>query len=99
MYLIQVLVGAVVFGLTLWGGIKLVDRYNTHNSIPLALIIGVVFAAMAPMFGAVLIVLPLIALLYLLINFFNLGLLQSLAVFIAMGAMNLALGEVIRLLQ
>ena len=84
------LIGAVLFAFTFWGAIKLVDRYNSRNSLVVAGIIGSFMAFAAPSLGLILIALPLIALMYLLVNYYELGLLRSIAVIVALWAMNLA---------
>ena len=93
MEIISIVLGALFFGFTLWGVIKAYDRYNPRNTLPVALIIGSVFAVMAPVFGLFLLVLPLVALCYLLINYYELGLLSSLFVLGAMIISNVAHAE------
>lgn len=96
MEILTTLIGALIFALTLWGSIKLVDRYNSQNKLAVAGIIGVVFGFCAPALGSMFMILPLVALMYLLIQFYDLGLIRSFAVVGAMFASNLLLAPIVR---
>jgi hypothetical protein len=95
MAIITTIIGALLFGLTLWGSIKLFDRYNSRNSLAVAAIIGGFFGFAAPALGLIFLFLPLIALMYLLVQYYELGLIRSVAVIGAMVAANIALSEII----
>jgi hypothetical protein len=86
--IISTLIAALAFGGTFWASIKLFDRYNSRNTFGLAALLGVVFAFSAP---SSLFLLPLIAMLYLLVSYYDLGLFKSFAVVGSMFAMNVAL--------
>lgn len=92
---ISIVVGALVFAVTLWGSIKIFDRYNSHNTLAVAAIIGLVFSFAAAA-GTVMFLLPLVALMYLLVAFYDLGILRAFAVVGSMIAMQLALAEGLR---
>jgi hypothetical protein len=99
MQILSMLLGVALFSITLWAGIKLVDRYNSRNSIAVAAIIGGVFGLVAPAMPIFFFALPLIALLYLLVNYYELGLIRSVAVVIAMFAANMAVGALVERLS
>lgn len=94
MELVTFILGTLIFAALLWGGIKLVDRYNSRNSIAVAVIIGAFFGFAAPALGFFFMALPLIALMYLLVAYYDLGLIRSIIVVVAMIAGNLALAEI-----
>jgi hypothetical protein len=89
--LMLIVISAAVFALTLWGSIKLLDRYNTRNTLPIAAFVGIVFAAFSP--GSIFVLLPLVALLYLLVSYYDIGFFKSFGVVGSMIAMNLGLQE------
>jgi len=93
MEIISIVLGAAIFGSTLWGSIKLLERYNPRNTWGMAAFIGLVFGLTAPALGLVLVLLPLVALGYLLVNYYELGLLKSLGVIGLMLGANIALAE------
>lgn len=93
MEIISIVLGALIFAGTLWGSIKLLERYNPRNSFGLAAFIGVIFALVAPALGLFLFILPLVALGYLLVNFYELGILKSLGVIGLMIGANILLSE------
>lgn len=94
MEIVTTILGALLFAATLWGSIKLVDRYNSRNSMAIAAIIGGFFGFAAPALGMIFMALPLIALMYLLVQFYELGIGRSVAVIGAMIASNIALAEI-----
>jgi len=95
MAFINFVIGALLFGLAMWGGIKILDRYNSRNSLALAGVIGAVFSLAAPVFG-IFMVLPLVALLYLLVSYYDLGLLRSFGVVGIMYGSLIALGLIVQ---
>lgn len=88
MEILSVVISALLFGSTFWASLKLFDRYNSKNSLGLAVFIGFVFAISAP---ASLFMLPLIALLYLLVSYYDVGFIRSFAVVGTLFAMHIAI--------
>jgi hypothetical protein len=85
--ILSVIVSALLFGTTFWASLKIFDRYNSKNTLGLAVFIGFVFAFSGP---SMLFMLPLVALLYLLVSYYDLGFIKSFAVVGSLFAMNIA---------
>jgi hypothetical protein len=71
--LLQIALGTLLYGFGLWGAIKIIDRYNTTNSLALAMVIGAVLAVVMPVFGLVFVAMPLAGLLFVLVFAYDLG--------------------------
>ena len=81
------LLNAIVFALSLWLGLKIFDSGNPDNSLGTAAFLGGIFAL--PTFvGSILPFLSLVAFMILLIKYYDLGILRSLAVVFFMGFMS-----------
>ena len=87
MEILSVIISALLFGTTFWASLKIFDRYNSKNTLGLAVFIGFVFAFSGP---SMLFLLPLVALLYLLVSYYDLGFIKSFAVVGSLFAMNIA---------
>jgi hypothetical protein len=86
---IQLVSSSAVFAFTLWLSLRIFAPSNTDNTPGTAVFIGIVFGISGVLFGFnYFIALPLIALLYLLIQFYNLGLIRSFCVVILMGLLS-----------
>jgi hypothetical protein len=85
--ILSVLISALLFGTTFWASLKIFDRYNSRNTLGLAVFIGFVFAISGP---SGLFLLPLVALLYLLVSYYDLGFIKSFGVVGSLFAMNIA---------
>lgn len=92
MEILSVVVGALMFGTTFWASLKIFDRYNSKNTLGLAVFIGFVFALSGP---SLFFLLPLVALLYLLVSYYDLGIIRSFAVVGTLFAMNIAVQVVL----
>ncbi len=90
-----IIFAALGFGGALFASLKIVDTNNTRNTLPLALIIGAVFAIAAPFAAGPFAILPLVALLYLLVKYYELGLIGSMATVITMHVVSLIVASVI----
>jgi len=84
-YIIQVAISTVLVGAAMFASIWLVDRYNSRNKLPTAFFVAAVLSFFAPMSVGFLAILPLVALFYILLNFYELGFLKSIAVIAATG--------------
>ena len=69
----------LLFAIGLWGAIKIADRDNHKNYFSFALVIGLVFAAVAN-FGYLFVALPTIALVVLLLRYYHLTVMQTMIV-------------------
>ena len=92
---VSILISTLLSAFVLWLSIKIVDRYNSSNSFGLALILGLGFSIFGSFCIGPLMVLPLVALLFLLIRFYDLGLGKSLLVVLLIGALKLGIGLVL----
>jgi len=92
---VQILISTLLSALVLWLSIKIVERHNEANSFPVALIIGLVFSVFGSFCSGPLIILPLVAMMFILLRFYELGLIKSVIVVILMGALNVAIGLVL----
>ena len=78
---IQILSTSVVFAFTLWLSLKILAPNNTDNTPGTAVFIGIIFGLAGVLFGfGYFFALPLVALLYILIQFYDLGLIRSFCV-------------------
>ena len=84
------LIGALVFALGLWGGIKIVEPSNKRNSPILAVILGLFFSVFGYYGGLLIIFLPLLALVTLLVRFYELPPVQIVIVIVFMVGLNFA---------
>jgi len=64
---------SLLFAVSLWGAVKIIDRYNTRNKPAMAAVIGVVFAVFVPTFGFFFVAFPLMALLFVMVFYYDLG--------------------------
>lgn len=79
--IINCVFGAVIFGISLWLSIRIICGYNSNNTIGTALLIGVVYT-IAGAIGMGFALLLIIAMMYILIGHYNLGLIRSVVVII-----------------
>jgi hypothetical protein len=96
--LLKFILGAALIAGVMWGGIKLLDPLNDKNSLFMAVFCGAGVSIMG-MCGSLFAILPFIAFLYLFINFYNLGMLKSFAITIAMGVLYFGLMFLLTVLQ
>lgn len=87
---IALLLGALVFALGLWGGIKIIDPSNTRNSPTLAAVLGLFFSVFGYYGGLIVVFLPLLALIMLLSRFYDLPPIQVVMVIVFMVGLNIA---------
>ena len=81
MQILQVMASSVIFAFTLWFSLKIFAPEKTENTPGTAVFIGVIFGLSGVLFGyGYFFALPLVALFYLLIHFFDLGLIRSFCV-------------------
>ncbi len=73
------LISAAVFAGTFWLSIRLVDGYNSRNTLPTAAFVAVFITAGAMFGGPILGFLPLVATLYLLVRYYDLTLIRAFA--------------------
>lgn len=71
--LIQIALGALLYGFSMWGSIKILDRYNTRNTLSLAMFLGTILAVVMPVFGMLFVALPVVGLLFILVFVYDLG--------------------------
>lgn len=81
----NVAIATVLFGGVLWGSIKLLEPGNHENSLGLALIVGLAFAFTTP--HGLFVAIPLVAVMYLLLGFYDMGFIKALAVIAAVAAL------------
>lgn len=96
--LLGVGLGTVVFGLLLWLSLKIIAPGCGQNSLGLALFIGIFFALTAVLVGnshPAFLALPVVALLYVLIGPYELGLARSLLTMVLMGVLEYALNRLL----
>jgi len=98
MAVLSIALGTVVFGLGLWGGIKLVDQGNEHNSLLLAGILGLFFSTFGYAAGMLFFLLPVVALGMLLLKFYQLEIMQTIVVMVIMFLLNVAVSYVVKAL-
>jgi hypothetical protein len=91
---ISILISTVLSGLVLWLSIKIVERHNPANTLLTAMLLGLGFSIFGSFCFGPLLILPLVALLLLLVRFYDLGIGKSLLVVVLIGALKLALGLV-----
>ena len=91
----QILISTLLSAFVLWLSIKIVERYNDANTFPVALVIGLVFSVFGSFCSGPLIILPLVAMMFILLRFYELGLLKSLLVVVLIGALNIGIGLVL----
>lgn len=87
---LSILLGALVFALGLWGGIKIVEPSNKRNSPIMAAILGFVFSVFGYYGGLLIVFLPLFALIMLLVRFYELPPVQIVIVIVFMVGLNFA---------
>ncbi len=92
---VSILISTLISAFVLWLSIKIVDRYNSSNTFGLALILGLGFSIFGSFCIGPLVILPLVALLFLLIRFYDLGLGKSLLVVLLIGALKVGIGLVL----
>jgi len=86
----------MLYGIGLWGSIKLLDHYNTRNSLAMALAVGLLFALIVPWLGLLFSVLPLMGLLFLLVFYYQLGYLHAFLVIVLQAVILYIAGELLR---
>lgn len=91
---ISILISTVLSGFVLWLSIKIVERHNPANTLLTAMLLGLGFSIFGSFCFGPLLILPLVALLLLLVRFYDLGIGKSLLVVLLIGALKLALGLV-----
>lgn len=84
MVLLKILVGTAIVAGVMYGSIRLLDPPNDKNSLFMAVFCGAGFSLMG-ICGSFFALLPMIAMIYLFINFYNLGLLKAFAITAVMG--------------
>ena len=84
MVILKILVGTAIVAGVVYGGIRLLDPPNDKNSLFMAVFSGVGFSLMG-ICGSFFALLPIIAMLYLFINYYNVGMVKSFAITAAMG--------------
>ena len=89
----DIVIGTLLFGGALWASIKLLEPSNHENSIGLALIVGAAFAFTTP--HGLFVAIPLVAVMYLLIGFYDMGFIRALGVIAAIAALAYVGPEVI----
>ncbi len=94
--LAAICVSTVLYGMGLWGSVKILDRYNTRNSMVVALVVGLLFALIMPWMGLLFAVLPLMGLLFLLVFYYQLGYLHAFLVIVLQGVILYIAGELLR---
>jgi hypothetical protein len=92
----QIISTSIVFAFALFLSLRILSPYNTENTPGTAVFIGLAFGISGVLFGfGYFAVLPLLALFYLLIQFYNLGLIRSFCVVIMMGLITYGTGAVL----
>lgn len=81
----NVAIATVLYGGVLWASIKILDPGNHENSIGLALIVGLAFGFTIP--HGLFIAIPLFAVMYLLLGFYDMPFIKGLAVIAAIAAL------------
>jgi len=92
---VSILISTLLSAFVLWLSIKIVDGHNPANTFVLALILGLGFSVFGSFCIGPLMILPLVALLMLLVRFYELGLGKSLLVVLLIGALKLGIGLVL----
>lgn len=81
----DVVIGTLLFGVTLWGSIKLLEPSNHENSLGLALVVGAAFALTTP--HGLFVAIPLVGVMYLLLGFYDMGFIRALGVIAAIATL------------
>ena len=91
-FVLSFILGAACFAIALRLAVAILDRGNSSNTWGAALLFGAIFALPAALGVGVLFgLIPLVALLLILIRFYDLGIGRSLLVVILMGVLNFAM--------
>lgn len=93
--MLEVVLGILVFSATFWTSLHVLDTDNPKNTVGTALLIGTVFSVFGSMVGPIFILLPLVALLQLLVRYYDLGIMRSFGVVFLMFALNFGVASVI----
>ena len=93
--MLEVVLGILVFTATFWTSLHIIDTDNPKNTIGTAALIGTVMSVFGSMVGPIFILLPLIALLQLLVRYYDLGIIRSFSVVFMMFALNFGIASVI----
>lgn len=81
----NIVIGTLLFGGTLWASIKLLEPANPENTIGLALIVGAAFSLTTP--HGLFVAIPLVAVMYLLLGFYDMGFVRGLGVIAAIATL------------
>jgi hypothetical protein len=89
MSILTLIIGAAIFATALWGSLAILDRGNSRNNIGTAAVLGLVFSIPSALgFGLLSGIIPLIALLLVLVQYYDIGLIRSLLVVLLMAVLS-----------
>ena len=89
------LIFSTLYGFSTWASIKIIDRYNTRNTMGAACAVGIMFGGVVPFAGMLLGFLPLAGLLMVLVAYYDLGFVRSFLTVIVMGIVLNGVGSVL----
>lgn len=92
--MLEVALGILFFSATFWTSLHLLDTDNPKNTFGLALIVGTVMSVFGSMMGPFFFLLPLVALLQLLVRYYDLGMLRSFGVVFLMFALQFGIATI-----
>lgn len=86
---------ATLYAFTTWASIKIIDRYNTRNTMGAAIACGVVFGTIIPFAGMLFAMIPLVGLMFVFVIYYDLGFIRAVVTIIVMGIMLHVLGTIL----
>lgn len=93
--MLDLMLGIFIFAATFWTSLQLLDSHNPKNTMGTALLIGTVMSVFGSLVGPFLLLLPLVALLQLLVRYYDLGIMRSFGVVFMMFALNFGLSSIL----
>jgi hypothetical protein len=80
--ILNIVARALIFSVSFWLSIRILEGHNASNTFGLAVLIGVVVAVFGGMAGPIYGVIPFVGLVYLLIRYYDIGLITALLILV-----------------
>ncbi len=85
---LQLTIGTLLFGATLWLSIRILNPSNTRNTFVAALCIGFAYSFIGLLIGGLLFMIPVFILYFILVKYYDTGLIQGILILVLFMAVN-----------